>query len=91
MIIPLRGLMIPTVTVSAPRVGSIDVLPSSIAGAGGFEPPRGGSKGRCLTAWLRPKSQTQNITLFSLIFNHFRAFSFDEILSYLGKNRIRRA
>jgi hypothetical protein len=26
-----------------------------LAGAGGFEPPHGGIKIRCLTAWLRPK------------------------------------
>ena len=26
-----------------------------VAGAGGFEPPHGGIKIRCLTAWLRPK------------------------------------
>jgi hypothetical protein len=25
-----------------------------VAGAGGFEPPHGGTKIRCLTAWLRP-------------------------------------
>jgi hypothetical protein len=25
-----------------------------VAGAGGFEPPHGGIKIRCLTAWLRP-------------------------------------
>lgn len=25
-----------------------------LAGAGGFEPPNVGSKGRCLTTWLRP-------------------------------------
>ena len=25
-----------------------------MAGAGGFEPPHGGIKIRCLTAWLRP-------------------------------------
>ena len=30
-------------------------LTKSEAGAGGFEPPNGGSKGRCLTAWRRPK------------------------------------
>ena len=29
------------------------------ARAGGFEPPNGGSKGRCLTAWLRPSGQTR--------------------------------
>ena len=26
-----------------------------VAGAGGIEPPNGGIKIRCLTAWLRPK------------------------------------
>ena len=28
-----------------------------LAGAAGFEPAHGGTKNRCLTAWLRPKSQ----------------------------------
>jgi hypothetical protein len=28
------------------------------AGAAGFEPASGGSKGRCLTTWLRPNSST---------------------------------
>jgi hypothetical protein len=28
-----------------------------VAGAGGFEPPYGGIKIRCLTAWRRPKSR----------------------------------
>ncbi len=35
-----------------------------LAGAGGFEPPYGGIKIRCLTAWRRPNSptrQTQNL------------------------------
>src|SRR5437763_15538416 len=27
-----------------------------LAGEGGFEPPNGGSKGRCLTTWRLPKS-----------------------------------
>ena len=27
-----------------------------LAGAGGFEPPHGGIKIRCLTTWLRPKT-----------------------------------
>src|SRR5579884_552586 len=29
----------------------------NVAGAGGFEPPYGGIKIRCLTAWLRPKNR----------------------------------
>ena len=29
-----------------------------LAGAGGFEPPHGGTKIRCLTAWLRPIGST---------------------------------
>jgi hypothetical protein len=29
---------------------------ASVAGAGGFEPPNGGIKIRCLTTWLRPKA-----------------------------------
>ena len=28
----------------------------NLAGAGGFEPPYGGIKIRCLTTWLRPKT-----------------------------------
>ena len=28
--------------------------PETLAGAGGFEPPHGGIKVRCLTTWLRP-------------------------------------
>ena len=34
-----------------------------VAGAEGFEPPYGGTKTRCLTAWLRPNEtacRTQN-------------------------------
>ena len=27
-----------------------------LAGAGGFEPPNGGIKIRCLTTWLRPNA-----------------------------------
>src|SRR5690242_3198454 len=29
-----------------------------MAGAGGFEPPHGGIKIRCLTAWLRPNASS---------------------------------
>jgi hypothetical protein len=29
-------------------------MTAHLAGAGGFEPPHGGIKIRCLTAWLRP-------------------------------------
>ena len=31
-----------------------------LAGAGGIEPPNGGIKIRCLTAWLRPNRQEVN-------------------------------
>ena len=31
-----------------------------MAGAGGIEPPNGGIKIRCLTAWLRPNRLTRN-------------------------------
>jgi hypothetical protein len=31
-----------------------------LAGAGGIEPPNGGIKIRCLTAWLRPKALVGN-------------------------------
>ena len=37
----------------------------SLAGAGGFEPPYGGIKIRCLTTWLRPNSR--RITAAALI------------------------
>ncbi len=30
--------------------------PKRLAGEGGFEPPNGGSKGRCLTTWRLPKT-----------------------------------
>src|SRR4051812_41477063 len=30
-----------------------------LAGAGGFEPPYGGIKIRCLTTWLRPNTELQ--------------------------------
>ena len=29
----------------------------TLAGVGGFEPPHGDTKNRCLTAWLHPKLQ----------------------------------
>ncbi len=34
-----------------------------MAGVGGFEPPHGGIKIRCLTAWLHPKTILTGITL----------------------------
>ena len=34
--------------------------PRTLAGAGGFEPPHGGTKIRCLTAWLRPIKEVGN-------------------------------
>ena len=33
----------------------IEIINLKLAGAGGIEPPNGGIKIRCLTAWLRPK------------------------------------
>src|SRR6266404_4210592 len=33
-----------------------------LAGAGGIEPPNGGIKIRCLTAWLRPSSDGANLS-----------------------------
>ena len=39
--------------IGAPTTETINYL-KSLAGAGGFEPPDGGIKIRCLTAWLRP-------------------------------------
>ena len=32
----------------------LEASETTLAGAGGFEPPHGGTKIRCLTAWLRP-------------------------------------
>ena len=32
-----------------------------LAGAGGFEPPYGGIKIRCLTTWLRPNRQQNTV------------------------------
>ena len=32
-----------------------------LAGAGGFEPPNGGIKIRCLTTWLRPKTRLESL------------------------------
>jgi hypothetical protein len=36
------------------KCGSLYERPDWLAGAGGFEPPNGGIKIRCLTTWLRP-------------------------------------
>jgi hypothetical protein len=38
----------------APPCYIIEISGSFLAGAGGFEPPYGGIKIRCLTTWLRP-------------------------------------
>ena len=35
-------------------VGNLAERRNGVAGAGGIEPPNGGIKIRCLTAWLRP-------------------------------------
>jgi hypothetical protein len=35
-----------------------------LAGTGGFEPPNGGIKIRCLTTWLRPIEERTSYTLF---------------------------
>ncbi len=46
-----------------------------MAGAGGFEPPRAGTKNRCLTAWLRPnknfKSKIKKIIIVLNKTNNF--------------------
>src|SRR6187397_3169986 len=39
-------------------LNTISVL--ALAGAGGIEPPNGGIKIRCLTAWLRPNRPNRN-------------------------------
>ncbi len=38
-----------------------------MVGAGGIEPPNGGIKIRCLTAWLRPNrlESAENLALFT--------------------------
>ena len=36
--------------------------PDWLAGAGGFEPPNGGIKIRCLTTWLRPTEPASPLT-----------------------------
>ena len=39
------------------------LLFTALAGEGGFEPPNGGSKGRCLTAWRLPSIKLKRIRL----------------------------
>src|SRR5262249_6103708 len=39
--------------------GKTGRAPDCVAGAGGIEPPNGGIKIRCLTAWLRPNARKQ--------------------------------
>src|SRR4051794_2462909 len=48
-----------TIEIAVRRDGEIR-RGSSVAGEGGFEPPNGGSKGRCLTAWRLPITMTRN-------------------------------
>ena len=40
-----------------------------LAGAGGFEPPYGGIKIRCLTTWLRPT--VRHADLLTYIYRYF--------------------
>src|SRR5690349_1299571 len=47
----------------SPSFGSLQQRPHCLVGAGGLEPPNGGIKIRCLTAWLRPKAQGEAISL----------------------------
>src|SRR6516162_8554191 len=48
----------PVLTRCLPKLSWLDLerrnALKSLAGAGGFEPPNGGIKIRCLTTWLRP-------------------------------------
>jgi hypothetical protein len=44
----------------------------ALAGAGGIEPPNGGIKIRCLTAWLRPNSPGRNTGSTSATFFRHR-------------------
>src|SRR5436853_1499191 len=44
----------------------------TLAGEGGFEPPNGGSKGRCLTAWRLPSIEAEWIKLSNLVAWTFR-------------------
>lgn len=43
----------------APRVGFEHLIETSMVGDEGFEPPRGGVKVRCLTAWLIPNARAE--------------------------------
>ena len=44
-----------------------------MAGAPGFEPGNGGTKNRCLTAWLRPKASQAGRPYTSVVEKHNRA------------------
>jgi hypothetical protein len=65
--------------------------PAQVAGAGGFEPPNVGSKGRCLTTWLRPN---QNEMLFNfcssetLCFSSLTIFGNNELFNLLTRFRV---
>lgn len=37
-----------------------------VAGAPGFEPGNGGTKNRCLTAWLRPTGRCRSVGVYTL-------------------------
>ena len=56
------------------RRASCRISPDSLAGAGGFEPPYGGIKIRCLTAWRRPKAR-RTIVAVSWAGNHLCEFN----------------
>jgi hypothetical protein len=43
------------------KSGNLAACPKCLAGAGGIEPPHGGIKIPCLTAWLRPNGQSADV------------------------------
>ena len=52
-------------SVFKPQSNNLCAMKFQMAGAAGFEPTHGGSKTRCLTAWLRP-NVIYSITAFKV-------------------------
>jgi hypothetical protein len=58
----MRGAVVqqhPLVSFAAPVGGA--------AGEGGFEPPNGGSKGRCLTTWRLPNTVDAKLLMIRVV------------------------
>ena len=51
---PRNGRLQTSAKAAGPNNASAGVIVRILAGAEGFEPSHGGTKNRCLTAWLRP-------------------------------------